>query len=582
MINVCRGLAIVVTVLILYFIFAQHVNAVSETGRKDYKLMKGVTESTVYVVDSGNKNLIVHILRVQKGADVTIKTGYKNYYTKNSKQAKRKNKASKWGAEDWAWSPVETHAKEYEAAADCKGTVIAAASMDFLSAEGKPSGKLVMEGNVLCDSTYEDYLAIMDDGTLQIRSADQSTDGVQEAVGGGSTHLTNAKRIVSKGKVKVEKGGNREPRQAVGITADQTLVIVNVDGRDPSSVGATLYDLAMIMKQQGCREVLNMDGGGSAAFMTKRSASGSLKYRSLPGDGFVRNIASSLMIIKNDKTKGGKIKGKSTVSMKKTGTRLKKSSSGVYSFVIKGKKQKGLFMINGENYLFDKKGKGATKTIKLGNTEYRFNKGKLVSCTDSKAGDIGMGYCGAGTGEKNVIFAYNRGDKVLNVGINPMVKKNGKMKNWKSNPTNLPWYAVRADIKTVNIGDGIENIGDYFLYVSTSNVFDGSKAPKSALTTVSLPSSLKTIGARSFFNKPYLKNVNLPAKVTSVRERAFAYSGKGYIRFNSKKPPTFGKATFKNTKFTKAYVKNTKSWKKFVSAKKFKKYGFKKKVKYFR
>ena len=294
-------------------------------------------------------------------------------------QAKRKKSASTWGDENWAWSPVATHAKEYEASGDCKGTVIAAASMDFLATDGKPSGKLVMEGNVLCNSSYEDYLAVLDNGDLEIRNGDQSTEGVQEAIGGGSTHLTSARRIVSNGKVMVEKGGKREPRQAVGITADQTLVIVNVDGRDPSSVGATLYDLAMVMKQQGCREVLNMDGGGSAAFMTKRSSNGSLTYRNLPGDGFIRNICSSLLIVKNDKAAGNEIKGNSTVSMKKVGTRLKKSSSGVYSFVVNGKKQKGLFMINGENYFFDDKGKGITKTIKLGNTNYKFKKGLLVS-----------------------------------------------------------------------------------------------------------------------------------------------------------------------------------------------------------
>ncbi len=573
-------LVVVLTTLILLML-SQSASAVSETGRTDWKLMKGVTESKVYAVDSEGKNIIIHILRIQKGANVSIRTGYKNYYKKNSTKASRDKAAKKWKRSDWEWSPVSTHAKEYESTKDREGKVIAAASMDFIAREGRPCGNVVMEGHTLYRTSYESYFAILKSGKMVIRDHTVSTADVEEAVGGGAVDVSVKKRLVTKGKVTLKKGGTREPRQAIGITAGQDLVIINIDGRDPISRGATLYDTAMIMKQQGCREALNMDGGGSAAFMTKRSSKGKLSYRNMQSVGVVRNVCSSLMIIQNKKSNGKKLSGKATVSMKNKKTALKKSSSGVYSFKINGKKQKGLFVINGKNYLFDKNGKGVTDTIKLGKTKYKFKKGRLASCSDKKAKTVAMGRCGAAKDENNLIFAYHRGNKVLNIGLNPFVKKNGKMKNWKAVATDMPWYAVRADIKKVYIGEGVTNIGNHFMVVSTKKRIDGTKPATSKLTTLSLPSTLKTIGTKAFYYKPKLKNLTIPASVKTIKNQAFAYSGKGTITFKSNKTPKLYKNSFKKNKFSKIMVNKKDAWTKYIKGKQFKNSGLsKKKVKY--
>ena len=42
-------------------------------------------------------------------------------------------------------------------------------------------------------------------------------------------------------------------------------MLVVVDGRQAQSVGASLVELATIMRRQGCVEALNLDGGGSSA-----------------------------------------------------------------------------------------------------------------------------------------------------------------------------------------------------------------------------------------------------------------------------------------------------------------------------
>jgi len=55
----------------------------------------------------------------------------------------------------------------------------------------------------------------------------------------------------------------RHPRSAVGRTASGDFWFVAVDGRQPMSDGATISEMAEIMFKLGCRDAINLDGGGS-------------------------------------------------------------------------------------------------------------------------------------------------------------------------------------------------------------------------------------------------------------------------------------------------------------------------------
>ena len=57
--------------------------------------------------------------------------------------------------------------------------------------------------------------------------------------------------------------GGKNPRTAIGYTGDNNLIMVTVDGREGSSVGMTLMQLAGFMKSIGCVNAMNLDGGGS-------------------------------------------------------------------------------------------------------------------------------------------------------------------------------------------------------------------------------------------------------------------------------------------------------------------------------
>ncbi len=81
----------------------------------------------------------------------------------------------------------------------------------------------------------------------------------------------------------------RAPRSAIGVKEDGSVVVVVVDGRADvaHSVGATLAELAVIMKSIGCRDAMNMDGGGSSVMFVNAPEARDAKLRPDLRDGIV-------------------------------------------------------------------------------------------------------------------------------------------------------------------------------------------------------------------------------------------------------------------------------------------------------
>jgi hypothetical protein len=57
---------------------------------------------------------------------------------------------------------------------------------------------------------------------------------------------------------------HRDPRTLAGVGEDGTLLLVVVDGRTTTSVGATLGEAASLMVSLGAVSAMNLDGGGSS------------------------------------------------------------------------------------------------------------------------------------------------------------------------------------------------------------------------------------------------------------------------------------------------------------------------------
>ena len=86
---------------------------------------------------------------------------------------------------------------------------------------------------------------------------------VNHIVSGGPYLVKNNEIFVDMTAQKLSAVGGRNPRTAIGYTKDNNLIMLTADGREGSSIGLTLNELASLMKEFGCINAMNLDGGGS-------------------------------------------------------------------------------------------------------------------------------------------------------------------------------------------------------------------------------------------------------------------------------------------------------------------------------
>ncbi len=92
---------------------------------------------------------------------------------------------------------------------------------------------------------------------------------VKHIISGGPYLVKNGEVYVDVAAQKLHSITGRNPRSAIGYTADNRLILVAVDGREGASVGLTLTELANFMKSIGCTNAINLDGGGSTVMYVK-------------------------------------------------------------------------------------------------------------------------------------------------------------------------------------------------------------------------------------------------------------------------------------------------------------------------
>lgn len=236
-------------------------------------------EEIKYITNSENNDdqVVAYAVEVDLSQNTLI-AGYKNYDTSGS----------------WGMQTVREQAAAAEASRGVK--VVAAVNADFYNmGTGQPSGVLVMNGKQVNNPAGRNYFAILEDGSAVIRTGNLRNDEI-EAVGGDVWFVHEGKAVEGSGDYYTTK----QPRTAVGIKADGTVVIVVADGRRaPYSSGYTLNELSAKMIELGCVEALNLDGGGSTTYLAKYSGKDELELANMPADGQERSVSSSLMVVSN-------------------------------------------------------------------------------------------------------------------------------------------------------------------------------------------------------------------------------------------------------------------------------------------
>lgn len=94
-------------------------------------------------------------------------------------------------------------------------------------------------------------------------------ENVNHIISGGPYLVKDGKVYVDIQDQKLLAIGGRNPRTAIGYTKDNHFIIVTADGREGSSIGLTLKELAYYMQKIGCVNAMNLDGGGSTVMYVK-------------------------------------------------------------------------------------------------------------------------------------------------------------------------------------------------------------------------------------------------------------------------------------------------------------------------
>jgi len=103
---------------------------------------------------------------------------------------------------------------------------------------------------------------------LEVKTSPEWSD-VKHIISGGPYLLKEGEKYIDTQEEKLNAINGKNPRTAIGYTKDGNLIMVTVDGREQSSVGMTLGELAWFMQSIGAYEAMNLDGGGSSVMYVK-------------------------------------------------------------------------------------------------------------------------------------------------------------------------------------------------------------------------------------------------------------------------------------------------------------------------
>ncbi len=258
---------------------------------KESTLAPGVTENQYTVYDKNGNQVKMFVATADMSVDsVKVFTSYKDMDAQN------------YGMSKLTEQVVAFNEKAASGDAYYNGTVVAGINASYYNmVNGKPTGAFVMNG---IDVTTESegnaygYFAIMKDGSMKIgKPGEYSSDkgNILEALG-------IYKMLVIDGKIALSTSDmnntQKYPRQTIGITADNKLIVMSADGNQaPKSVGLTFAEQAQVMLDLGCVWAGHLDGGGSMTYGSKPEGSDNFVITNSPSDGSERSVSNGFIIV---------------------------------------------------------------------------------------------------------------------------------------------------------------------------------------------------------------------------------------------------------------------------------------------
>ena len=131
---------------------------------------------------------------------------------------------------------------------------------------GRPIGLVISDGKVLnkasVNSDHNIVMGFNQDNVLVVgkMSSEQAlAKGLRDALAFGPALVVNGEAAKVSG-----SSSGLNPRTAIGQRADGAVLMLVIDGRQASSLGATFADLISVMVEYGAVNAANLDGGSSS------------------------------------------------------------------------------------------------------------------------------------------------------------------------------------------------------------------------------------------------------------------------------------------------------------------------------
>lgn len=187
-------------------------------------------------------------------------------------------------------------AKDNDAVAAVNGGGFPDQSQNWTGTGATPTGIIMTGGDVKFDAIKNDEekvdtMAIDNQGILLVGKyslSELKKKNVKEALSFGPPLVVNGKGTIKSG----DGGWGIAPRTAIGQRKDGAILMLVIDGRQISSVGASLREVQDLMLQYGAVNATNLDGGSSSTMFLNgdviNNPSNSLGERSVPSIVYVK------------------------------------------------------------------------------------------------------------------------------------------------------------------------------------------------------------------------------------------------------------------------------------------------------
>ena len=284
----------------------EYLSSSSEAGitvktNAEYTVIDGVKEADVTLTKSGGSTVKAHVLLVKPWAKASFKPIVPGYYTEGSTKATRTEKAKSWKDSDWDQLGVTNMIKEYNSAADTADEpVIAAINGAFSQGSGAPRGPVILEGNWMQYSSIaeDEFLTgTKESGVFNIVQRTSAQKDLYESALCGSAYILRNGKIFG-----VDAENEARQRTGIAYRTNGDILLITVES------GISVKQFAQLMRDSNCWNGVNLDGGGSITFITKRAGDSSLTRRtpdvansySDKDENGERKICSALMLVADE------------------------------------------------------------------------------------------------------------------------------------------------------------------------------------------------------------------------------------------------------------------------------------------